>query len=220
MMTPLHPLTRWFYVLLLAFCGTAMAQTAASETPPARVVSVTGSAFVDDASPIGRGTALHVGQIIETGPNSRVRMRFVGGSLLTLGENTRFELTQYEPATNNAPQQAYFRVLEGVILAIAEGITPGTDSFVIETKAATMGIRGTIAWGGYFIPGQADFVLLEGGPVVISNAFGTTELRDPGQGTTVLVDPTGEGQTAPYDPEFWSAEKAFDAITTIAVPSN
>lgn len=219
MMIAPNTLVHWTLVLLLTLSGPVLAQTPASSTPPARVISVSGTAVVDGTS-ITRGTALQVGQIIETGPASRVRMRFVGGSLLTLGENTTFELTEYEPATNNEPQQAYFRVLEGVILAVAEGITPGTDSFVIETQAATMGIRGTIVWGGYFIPGQADYVLLEGGPVVIANEFGTIELREPGQGTTVLVDPAGVGETAPYDPTFWSAEKAFDAITTIAIPSN
>ncbi|MFY0663921.1 MAG: FecR domain-containing protein [Natronospirillum sp.] len=190
----------------------------ANERPVARVVSLTGSAQLDDLESATRGTALHEGSVVETGPDSRLRMRFNGGSLLTLGENTRFEISRYEPATDSSEQVAYFRVLSGVILAIADGVTPGSDSYVIETPAATIGIRGTIVWGGYFIPGQADYVLLEGGPVTVSNASGEVLLTDVGQGTTVLVDDAGRDETAPYDPVFWDGTKVFDAVTTIAFP--
>ena len=190
----------------------------ANERPVARVVSLTGTAQLDDNAAATRGTALHEGSIVETGADSRLRMRFNGGSLLTLGENTRFEISRYEPATDTTEQTAYFRVLSGVILAIADGVTPGTDAYVIETPAASIGIRGTIVWGGYFIPGQADYILLEGGPVTITNTSGEVLLTEIGQGTTVLVDDDGRDQTAPYEPEFWDGAKLFEAVTTIAFP--
>ncbi|WLD58002.1 FecR family protein [Salinispirillum sp. LH 10-3-1] len=190
----------------------------ANERPVARVVSLTGTAQLDDSAAATRGTALHEGSIVETGADSRLRMRFNGGSLLTLGENTRFEISRYEPATDTTEQTAYFRVLSGVILAIADGVTPGTDAYVIETPAASIGIRGTIVWGGYFIPGQADYILLEGGPVTITNTSGEVLLTEIGQGTTVLVDDDGRDQTAPYEPEFWDGAKLFEAVTTIAFP--
>lgn len=188
----------------------------ANERPIARVVSLTGNAELDDRESASRGTALFEGSVVETGPDSRLRMRFNGGSLLTLGENTRFEISRYEPATDSSEQVAYFRVLSGVILAIADGVTAGSDSYVIETPAASIGIRGTIVWGGYFIPGQADYVLLEGGPVSVSNASGEVLLTDVGAGTTVMVDDAGRDETAPGDPVAWDGEKLFQAITTIA----
>lgn len=190
----------------------------AQERPAARVVSLAGDALLDDRIAVSRGTALFQGNSVLTGEEARLRMRFNGGSLLTLGENTRFEVTRFEPATDNTEQTAYFRLLSGVILAIADGITPGSEAFVIETPAASIGIRGTIVWGGYFIPGQADYILLEGGPVTITNAAGEVTLTEPGQGTTILVDDDGQPLTPPYEPVFWAGEKLFEAVTTIALP--
>lgn len=213
-------MTKWLIVsisaLLMSVAWVGLAS--ANERPVARVVSITGTAQLDDSAAVVRGSALQEGSIIETGAESRLRMRFNGGSLLTLGENTRFEISRYEPATETTEQTAYFRVLSGVILAIADGVTPGTDAYVIETPAASIGIRGTIVWGGYFIPGQADYILLEGGPVTITNASGEVLLTEVGQGSTVLVDDDGRDQTAPYEPEFWDGAKLFEAVTTIAFP--
>src|SRR5690348_10649466 len=36
---------------------------------------------------VGPGTALQLGDVIKTGPGARLRLRFVDGSILTLGEN-------------------------------------------------------------------------------------------------------------------------------------
>ncbi|MCH8551460.1 MAG: FecR family protein [Natronospirillum sp.] len=184
----------------------------------ARVVSLQGSAQVSDGSTVQRGTALRAGDRIETGAESRARLRFIGGSMLTLGEQTELEITRYEPAQGGDPQQAHFRVLQGVFLAVAEGVTSADSEFRIETPAATMGIRGTIVWGGYFLPDQADYILLGGGPVEISNDLGSVLLTEAGQGTTVSVDQDGLATNSPDEPEAWTPSKLWEAVTTISLP--
>ena len=183
----------------------------------ARVVAVQGEAtLMTDSSTITRGSALREGDQVNTGPDTRVRMRFIGGSLLTLGENAEFEIASYRPATDTEPQDAHFRLLSGVILAVAEGATPDAQDYRIETSAATMGIRGTIIWGDYFIEDQADFILFGGGPVDVVNDQGTVTLTEPGQGTTVFVDEEGRAVQSPEIPEFWIPGKVFEAQTTIS----
>lgn len=194
---------------------------ASSHDVIARVISLQGDATLNatgaaTGESIRRGTALRQGDRVATGKDARLRVRFVGGSLLTLGGDTQLEVTRYEPATADQPQQAYFKLLDGVILAVADGVTHGEGDYTIETTAGSIGIRGTIVWGGYFIPGQADFVLFEGGPVDISNELGSVTLTEPGQGTSILVDDNQEGLAPPLPPEYWSAAKAFNATTTIA----
>lgn len=202
--------------LLLALVLGVVSQAQADEVV-GRVISVQGEAEIRNDESVQRGTAIHEGDTINTGSDTRVRMRFVGGSVITLGADTQFEVATYQPASEQQPQQARFRLLDGVVLAFAEGVSGTSDEdYIIETQAASMGIRGTIVWGGYFVADQADFVLFKGGPVDIFNDLGSVTLTEPGQGTTVLVDDDGVGIDAPFLPEFWTPEKAFEATTTIA----
>lgn len=201
--------------LLIWMLGAA-AQAHAEEVI-GRVIAVQGSADIREGEVVSRGTAIYQGDMINTGSDARLRMRFVGGSVITLGGDSRFEVATYQPARGQAPQRARFRLLDGVVLAFAEGVTGAADEdYVIETQAASMGIRGTIVWGGYFIADQADFVLFKGGPVEIFNDLGTVVLTELGQGTTVQVDEMGVGIQPPDPPDFWTPEKAFEATTTIA----
>lgn len=182
-----------------------------------RVIAISGDAELHQGDAVQRGTALREGDTLTTGEDARVRMRFVGGSVITVGADSRFEVATYRPARDEQPQQARFRLLDGVVLAFAEGVAGHEDEeYVIETQAASMGIRGTIVWGGYFIAEQADFVLFKGGPVDITNDIGSVTLTEPGQGTTVPVDADGVGVDGPFEPEFWTPAKAFEATTTIA----
>ncbi|TGG93225.1 hypothetical protein E4656_09190 [Natronospirillum operosum] len=203
---------------LMALTLLGLALPAAADDVIARVVSLQGAAQLNSDATVQRGTALRVGDSIVTAPEARARLRFIGGSLLTLGADTELEIARYEPATQTAEQQAHFRVLRGVFLAVAEGVSSADSAYLIETPAATMGIRGTIVWGGYFIPGQADYVLFGGGPVEVFNEQGTVLLTEGGQGTTVRVDADGRPLAEPDAPGFWTPAKVFEATTTIAAP--
>lgn len=215
---PRRALMRFAPSALMALTLLVLALPAAADEVIARVVSLQGSAQLNSDAAVQRGTALRVGDSIATAPEARARLRFIGGSLLTLGADTELEIARYEPAAQTAEQQAHFRVLRGVFLAVAEGVSSADSAYLIETPAATMGIRGTIVWGGYFIPGQADYVLFGGGPVEVFNEQGTVLLTEGGQGTTVRVDADGRPLAEPDAPDFWTPAKVFEATTTIAVP--
>ncbi len=202
--------------LLMLVALPLAAQTTDDNAVIARVVAIQGEASLPDGTAVQRGTALREGTRILADDAARVRIRFIGGSLVTLGAGADFEVVRYQPADQDRAQQAYFRLLEGAVLAVAEGITAGESEYTIETTAGSMGIRGTIVWGGYFIPGQADYVLFKDGPVALSNDFGEVLLTEPGQGTSVPIDDTGRALERPYDPVFWTPEKVFEATTTIA----
>lgn len=203
--------------ILVVFTFAFAASQSLADDVVGRVIAISGDAEVHEGNTVQRGTALREGDTLTTGEDTRVRMRFVGDSVITVGANSRFEVATYRPARDGEPQRARFRLLDGVVLAFAEGVAGHEDEeYVIETQAASMGIRGTIVWGGYFIAEQADFVLFKGGPVDITNDIGSVTLTEPGQGTTVPVDDDGVGVDGPIDPEFWTPAKAFEATTTIA----
>jgi hypothetical protein len=49
----------------------------------------------------GQGTAVQLGDVIKTGPDARLRLRFVDGSILTLGENTKLSVDLFAVDAGN-----------------------------------------------------------------------------------------------------------------------
>lgn len=177
-----------------------------------RIVRLKGAATaMQDAQPrvLKEGDAIFRGDVISTGRNARLEMKMLDDAVMTLGEKTVFVVIDY--VTGGAAPNAATRLIEGAFAASAGSIAkaPG-GTMRVETDVATIGIRGTTAWGG-IIDGDFQVALLTPGRVIVENRAGRTELTRNGDGTLI------KGlNVAPAAPRAWSAEKQNRAKATVA----
>ena len=115
----------------------------------ARVEGVLMPAWVERGGvrePIVPGMVLQPGDLIHTGPGSRLTVRMAERSLVKLGENGQVRLTEMS-ATKEA-FQAVLGVLQGAFRFTTDLAVKNRRRDVrISVGAATAGIRGTDLWG-------------------------------------------------------------------------
>lgn len=188
--------------------------TAADRPAAGEVTRVQGAATVLEAGTpvqLAPGDAVHSGAVLETGPEGRLELSMADGTVLTLGGDSRFELTGYLWMDEADTGLAVLSLSRGAFRAITGAITDtDTPRFEVQTTLATIGIRGTDFWGGYLEADALDVLFVAGGKTVaITNASGETVLTAPGQGTTIQP-----GQ-APTPPTVWSDAKRQRAFATV-----
>lgn len=159
---------------------------------------------------LAKGDPVFAGELINTGTNSFLNLKFRDGGLVTLRPNSRFEISEYRydgdaPAaaeaaapTGATPQtgsgRAFFRLLKGGFRAVT-GLIGKSDrnDYAAVTPVATIGIRGTDYLAVLCdLACQADPVvrgdLPQGTPAAGASIFGVIE------GRIVLTTPQGETQ--------------------------
>jgi tetratricopeptide (TPR) repeat protein len=165
-------------LLLLVVVGPVTAQEAG------RVVSLQGTVEVLRAGqwqPVSRGKALSPGEVVRTGPGSRVAIQLADESQLKINANSQLQLRQVAPPLRPVAKrvvQTLLRLLSGEIW-----IRSYAEPLEIETVAVTATIRGTEL---NLSIGPADFSRL----AVLE---GLVEFRNP-QGTVLVA--AGEQATA------------------------
>lgn len=122
--------------------------------------------------PLQKGDAVYAGEIIASGPNTYVNLKFSDGGLVLLRPNSRFVIEDFADRSteNSAPtptpavaaaaptpaplptaqppkSRAFFRLLKGGFRAVSGLIGKSDpDEYRINTPVATIGIRGTDYW--------------------------------------------------------------------------
>ncbi|HEX7030908.1 MAG TPA: FecR family protein [Gammaproteobacteria bacterium] len=107
-----------------------------------------------------KGGTVYPGEVINTGPNSYLNIKFTDGGMVLLRPNSRFQIEAYrysaaadsarddrESSPNveaEAEDNAFFRLLKGGFRAVT-GLIGRNDreNFRVRTPVATIGIRGT-----------------------------------------------------------------------------
>jgi hypothetical protein len=160
---------------------------------------------------LAQGDALHEGDRVTTGGNSRLEITLADGTLVTLGDASDLTIDQfvYDPAGGKG--NGALRLTAGVFRAITGGIAklPG-EPLHVSTPIATVGIRGTDFWGEQ----RADHLLLAllgGRSVVVETRGGRVEITQKNYVTEV----TGAG-AAPTAPTLLSPAQLKAAIATVA----
>lgn len=89
------------------------------------------------------GAPVYIGDVLSTGPDTRLEIRMQDDGLFQLGARTSFTIIDYTFGSGGAALRLLFGAINGITgkLASAEGL-------VIETDVATIGIRGTKFWIG------------------------------------------------------------------------
>lgn len=207
----------WFLFGFLFWAGIADAAPAGS------VLRVQGRAEAlapDGARALVPGGGVATGETLRTGEESRLEVRLLDGTVLTLGAEAHLVVDQlvYDPAGPGG--SGTLRLVEGAFL-LAGGALAKLDGhpLTVRTPTASIGIRGTRFWGGPLaglspagpVPDPLAFgVLLLEGRITVANEAGRVDLDDPGAGTT--VERPG---AAPSPPARWSDERVRNAFATV-----
>ncbi|MBT6116654.1 MAG: FecR domain-containing protein [Rhodospirillaceae bacterium] len=160
---------------------------------------------------LGQGAAVFVGDRLTTGGDSRLEVRFVDGTVVTLGDRSDLVVDRflYDPPRDAG--DAVLQLANGVFRAASGGISKLRGApLKIETPTGTLGIRGTEFWGEQ----RADSLLvalLGGGGAFVENVAGRTEIGDIGYATKVEAP----GQ-APSPAFALTAEQIEAALATVA----
>ena len=89
------------------------------------------------------GTALLLGDMIKTGPGARLRLRFVDGSILALGENTKLSIDLFAVDATNKSRTVVLTVLAGIVNAAAAKSGENKFDYQIKTASGYSAVRGT-----------------------------------------------------------------------------
>ncbi|EDZ63465.1 hypothetical protein SMGD1_1728 [Sulfurimonas gotlandica GD1] len=112
----------------------------------ATITGLNGKAFVErDSSKIelSLGDKLQEKDTIVTNDKAKVQIIFKDETIVTIGKNSNFSINEYLFEDSQEPV-AKFGMLKGAMRAITGRIGKvAPDKFMVKTKTATMGIRGT-----------------------------------------------------------------------------
>ena len=94
---------------------------------------------------VTRGTALQVGDSIQTQTNGHAHIRFVDGALVSVRPSSTMRIVEYQfDAANPAASVVRFQLDQGVVRAISgRAAEAAKDKFRLNTPLAAIGVRGT-----------------------------------------------------------------------------
>lgn len=144
----LDPLMRCAAVVALCgAAGLAAAQAAPQIVGEATMVIGVARVFgLDGASrPVERGTAIRVGDRVETEAGGHVHFRFVDGGRLSIRPSSRMQVESYNHSSQEPALTAIkFRLDEGVVRSITGSWGEAArDRFRLNTPVAAIGVKGT-----------------------------------------------------------------------------
>jgi hypothetical protein len=171
------------FLVAAVFCivATLLASQAFAAAFVAQAVKTRGDIRITrDGSDIScsMGTAIQLGDVIKTGPGARLRLRFVDGSILSLGENTKFSIDLFAVDATNKSRTVVLTVLEGIVNAAAAKSGENKFDYQIKTPSGYSAVRGT-KWivgfrqslmGVYVLNGTVEMGANSGKPPLMLNS--------------------------------------------------
>ncbi|MEK9722743.1 MAG: hypothetical protein VW405_04575 [Rhodospirillaceae bacterium] len=166
---------------------------------------------------LNEGAEVYVDDVIDTGADAPLVIRFADASSRTLGGAARVRIDDLVFGGTAEPKQslAYF---EGVFQFVSGRIAQSRpEAVAFDTGVATIGIRGTDFLGGELTVGMPPgtshigFPIREGA-IAVTNAFGSVTLDEPGEGTFIPLS----GQAAPTPVRQWTSAEAAEAEDLLA----
>lgn len=201
-------------ILVVLWSAPAAAQAPASI---GTVDALTGECTIvrfgeSSASALAVGDALHEGDRIRTERGARLRLAFVDGTVVQLGESTDLVLDWFLHAPDVGEQNVLLRVSSGIFRVILELVLPRA-AFEVQTTTAVASVRGT-DWISEVTPEATATVALEGQVALrnIEPGIGGEVVLGPGEGTTVNAD------APPTEPTVWGDARRNQFIERTTVP--
>lgn len=97
----------------------------------------------DTALPLSAGEKLVTGDVIKTGANSNLTLRFVDGSRLLVSQNSQLKLTRMMVYGKTGMAQTVVNLLKGGIDTQVSRQAAPAAKYEIESQALNLGVRGT-----------------------------------------------------------------------------
>lgn len=133
------------------------------------------------------GTSLEEKDTIKTSKDAQVQLMFEDKTVITLGSESEFKIEEYLNDTANP--KAKFKFNQGAFKTITGQIgKTAPDNFTLETKTATIGIRGTIVAGNVPPPPLPSMPPM---PEAIFCLGGTITVAPIAMPTIIVIVPTG-----------------------------
>lgn len=181
--------------------------------PIANVAAIEGSATITHSgglTPLQAGTPIYLNDIVTTGDNARLSLLFIDNTELVLGEDSELLVDSYIFDPKQTDNKAHYSVLKGAFLfttgLMGKQTPPNID---IDTAYGSIGIRGTVVWGGPKTP-ETYGVLVQEGQIVFTNDGGETVV-DAGLGIDVA-----NAATQPTEPKTWGDTAISNAVASIS----
>lgn len=211
-------------VAFIVIAALTLPHVAAMAQETAGVVEkIRGEAFqLADGSkkPLSVGSAILAGDLVTTGDDARLLIRFVDQSTLTMGEKAQLgidELVYVSAGREPERGEQALKFVAGVFQFVSGKIAHSdTAQVVLSTPVATIGIRGTKLLAGELQVGMPagqphyGFQILEGAIDIVA-PLGTVTLDKPGEGTFLPLT----RQAAPTPVRQWTAEEAAEAANAV-----
>lgn len=134
----------------LALVLALLAAVPSAAAADGRALVVAGRVMLERAAPgassvtaLAAGSEIRSGDLIRTGSDGRVQIRFSDGSIVALQPGTTFRIDEYRYEGNE--RRAFFYLLRGALRTVtgAIGKTDHDAEYRMKTPTATVGVRGT-----------------------------------------------------------------------------
>ena len=173
----------------------------ASVKPIGKVVSTRGDVRVEHTSAVvvqaaltnavGQtkiGDPIFLGDVLQTGADSRVGITFTDGTAFDLSSNARMVMTEFVYDPNSKSNSTLLSLTKGEFTFVAGKIAKSGD-MKIDTPTATMGIRGTTPHVEVLSDGTVKFsTLIEEGKDKVLQKYGAATTITPRQGQAPDAD--------------------------------
>src|ERR1700749_3098249 len=133
------------------------------------------------AANVGDGVVFK--ELLETYPQSAAEVKFVDGSVLTIGARTSVVVDDFVFNPPNASSHNYMSMTAGALRFVTGSMPKGGT--VIETPTATLTLRGTAIRVGVSANGNTELIVDEG--LVDTHSKGSQGTETVGAGSSVTV---------------------------------
>ena len=197
---------------LLAVGSVSMAADRPAVGGVDRVEGAATASFQHDARALDAGDAVYFRDLLATGDEARLQVLLGDGSTLRLGANARLLVDEFVYPPERGLSRLRLQVPAGAFQFRGGRVEEAPRSSVeIRTPAATLGIRGTLVWGGTLDDGDYG-VLVLAGEVEVRNAAGAVVL---GTGEGTRISAPGMPPTAA---KRWADSLVRQAMATVSFP--
>ncbi len=144
-------------------------------------------------------STIYPDDILDTDEDSKIQIRLVDGTLVSLGSNSHivfhsFEYDQYKIWANIDV------TFTGGAIRVTRPGYDGSGQILIATPLAAIASNSDDFWAGFVFAGRTlGITMFSGGPIAVSNRDGSTELTRPGNGVKVAAG------AAPQAPQAWES---------------
>ncbi len=193
-------------LLVWALC---CAGPATAADPVGEIIRQRGSVSISRdgrAFPAQVGSMVREADVVVTGDTGRVRIRFVDGTVFTLGQRSAFRVAEYGFDADAGDRDVRLTALNGIFGATVAAVA-GTPSFDIELMSSVASVRSTSLM--FDVTSMRCEIFVEEGRVIVAHkagAYESIELVD-GEGTDVMPD------TPPTPAKMWGTARV-DAFRT------